>query len=174
VIAASTGTASADAVAAVVDSLVALILGVLSFLSASRTVRHAPARRHRRAGRPEPEPALAGPPGPDPAEVPPLSWPGIYLQVTSLYERLLGYCEQETTRLRARVAELEEGPRMPIRRGHERREERRERRRVRAGDTYTDGDDVELEAPDPGPDAPEAEQVGGLDHEGGPDDDGSH
>jgi hypothetical protein len=58
---------------------------------------------------------------------------------------------------------------MPIRGG-------RHRRLVRKGETYTadDTEDVELEAPDP--DAalvPEAEQVGDLDHEGGPDD-GSH
>jgi hypothetical protein len=66
-------------------------------------------------------------------------------------------------------------PRMPIRRGHERREERRERRRVRAGDSYTADDEVDLEAPDPDAAAPpEADQVGPDEHEGGPDDDGRH
>jgi hypothetical protein len=58
---------------------------------------------------------------------------------------------------------------MPIRRGHG-----HERRRIRAGDTFTADDEVDLEAPDPGPEAAEAEQVGDMDHEGGPDDDGSH
>jgi hypothetical protein len=71
--------------------------------------------------------------------------------------------------------EPQRGPRMPIRRGHERREERRDRRRVRAGDSYTGDDEVELEAPDPDAAAPpEADQVGPDEHEGGPDDDGRH
>jgi len=57
---------------------------------------------------------------------------------------------------------------MPIR-GHHKR------RLVRQGETYTgDTEDIELEGVEP--DAaivPEAEQVGDLDHEGGPDDGGN-
>ena len=58
---------------------------------------------------------------------------------------------------------------MPIRGG------RHQRRLVRKGETYTgDTEDIELEGVDP--DAaivPEAEQVGDLEHEGGPDDGGN-
>jgi len=47
-------------------------------------------------------------------------------------------------------------------------------RRIRAGDTYRDDEDVDLEvvAEDPAL-VPEAEQVGDLEHEGGPDDGGN-
>jgi hypothetical protein len=48
------------------------------------------------------------------------------------------------------------------------------RRLIRPGDTYTADDEVELEAPDPDPDPPpEAEQLGDVEHEGGPPDGGN-
>jgi hypothetical protein len=58
---------------------------------------------------------------------------------------------------------------MPIGRG------KRKRRLVRKGETYTaDMDDIELEPVEEDPAlVPEAEQVGELDHEGGPDDGGN-
>jgi hypothetical protein len=57
---------------------------------------------------------------------------------------------------------------MPLRRG-------KERRHVRRGEEYTADEDVELEeAPADADIVPEDEQVGDLEHEGGPDDDGSH
>jgi hypothetical protein len=53
-------------------------------------------------------------------------------------------------------------------------ETRRERRRIRRGDTYTADEDADLEAPQPDANPPaEADQVGDLEHEGGPDDGGN-
>jgi hypothetical protein len=47
------------------------------------------------------------------------------------------------------------------------------RRRIKPGETYAEGEDIELEPVDPGPEVVEDEQVGPDEHEGGPDD-GSH
>jgi hypothetical protein len=51
---------------------------------------------------------------------------------------------------------------------------RRALRRIKPGDTYSADEDVELDAPDPDDiQLPEADQVGDLEHEGGPDDGGN-
>jgi len=51
---------------------------------------------------------------------------------------------------------------------------RRAVRRIRAGDTYREDEEVELETvPEDPALVPEAEQVGDLEHEGGPDDGGN-
>jgi hypothetical protein len=56
----------------------------------------------------------------------------------------------------------------------EREGRRPPRRLIRRGETYTADDEVELEGPDPDVNPPpEAEQLGDLEHEGGPPDGGN-
>ncbi len=51
---------------------------------------------------------------------------------------------------------------------------RQGRRKIKAGESYTADEDVELEEVEEDPAlVPEAEQVGDLDHEGGPGDGGN-
>jgi hypothetical protein len=83
-----------DLVASIVTALVSLILGVLSFLSATHA-HHQPA-----GGDPAPE---APDPGPG-AEV----LGDAYGRAVGLYERALAECEREADRLRHRIAQLEE------------------------------------------------------------------